>query len=470
MNYLLIRNPGVAPIEGFTVLGVSTTRYTGDSNVIGQFGTGSKHAITLLLRNAINPIIYTGTNRLEFFTKPLSVNDGLSSHDYSQVCVRYGNAAPKDLSFTLENGIYDWTSVAMALREFVANALDRSWRQFDNFDNVEIKVVNNPRAKSDYTSVFIPLTPDVQKFYMELPKRFLHFSEKHNLKKRLLPKSNRNLTPGKQTTMVYKKGVFVREYSENELSSVYDYNLGDELRLDESRNVDDYSIKMVIAKSIANASASELVPIIKAVVNDQKTFESSLDSYYLKDSFASDDTKKKQEKEWTTAWEYVTGKDGIVCGTGSHIAEHIRRKGFSPFTIRSDSWYTALGYHGVRNDNKVLDDLEKKGATTSPPTPDMIEALDKVWNLLTKVNMTKDKPKPPVMAFTEVMNGESYRLGYYDPKEAKVFIHTEIGVGQSAMLLGTMLEEVVHHVTGSGDMSRDLQNYLFMLVVKMGLE
>ena len=47
--------------------------------------------------------------------------------------------------------------------------------------------------------------------------------------------------------------------------------------------------------------------------------------------------------------------------------------------------------------------------------------------------------------------------------------HTDLGVGQSHMLLQVALEEVVHHVTGAGDMSRDLQDFLFRLVVKMGL-
>ena len=50
MSYLVIQNPGVAPIEGFTLLGVSTTRDCGVEGTIGQFGSGNKHAINVLLR------------------------------------------------------------------------------------------------------------------------------------------------------------------------------------------------------------------------------------------------------------------------------------------------------------------------------------------------------------------------------------------------------------------------------------
>ena len=48
--FLLVQNPGVAPVEGFTLLGVSTTRDCGVEGAIGQFGSGNKHAINVLLR------------------------------------------------------------------------------------------------------------------------------------------------------------------------------------------------------------------------------------------------------------------------------------------------------------------------------------------------------------------------------------------------------------------------------------
>ena len=45
--FLCIQNPGVAPVEGFTLLGVSTTRDCGVEGTIGQFGSGNKHAINV---------------------------------------------------------------------------------------------------------------------------------------------------------------------------------------------------------------------------------------------------------------------------------------------------------------------------------------------------------------------------------------------------------------------------------------
>jgi len=63
---LLIQNSGVAPTEGFTLLGVSTTRGCGVDGTIGQFGSGTKHAINVLLRAGLKVVIYCGKTRLEF--------------------------------------------------------------------------------------------------------------------------------------------------------------------------------------------------------------------------------------------------------------------------------------------------------------------------------------------------------------------------------------------------------------------
>ena len=67
--YLLIQNPGIAPVEGYTLLGVSTTRNCGVAGTIGQFGSGAKHAINTLLRAGLRLLIYCGKTRLEFTTR-----------------------------------------------------------------------------------------------------------------------------------------------------------------------------------------------------------------------------------------------------------------------------------------------------------------------------------------------------------------------------------------------------------------
>ncbi len=52
--YLKIENIGVCPPEGFTFFGVSLADTSNNSGVIGQFGSGSKHACAVLLRNELS--------------------------------------------------------------------------------------------------------------------------------------------------------------------------------------------------------------------------------------------------------------------------------------------------------------------------------------------------------------------------------------------------------------------------------
>ena len=65
----MIRNVGTADYRGFTLLGVSTTRYAGVTGTIGQFGSGSKHAIALLLRLGIKVYVVCGNLKMAFFIK-----------------------------------------------------------------------------------------------------------------------------------------------------------------------------------------------------------------------------------------------------------------------------------------------------------------------------------------------------------------------------------------------------------------
>src|SRR4030042_5673784 len=56
---LLIQNPGVAPVEAYTLLGASGSR--GNRNVNGQFGTGNKLGITAILRRGLSDKGYART-------------------------------------------------------------------------------------------------------------------------------------------------------------------------------------------------------------------------------------------------------------------------------------------------------------------------------------------------------------------------------------------------------------------------
>jgi len=458
--YLMIRNKGVADWRGFTTLGVSTTRYAGHAGTIGQFGSGSKLSIALLLRLGIRPIIFCGNLKMEFYSKPELVQ----GQQFNRVCVKFAGkdlegvskTSQDDLGFTLEWGVQDWTKPSMAFREFVSNAIDGSITSGLTHKDVEFEVVEKPRAKAGHTAVFIPYTPEVEAIYRELPKLFLHFGDDAQLEQKLLPKRN----PEAGKTYIYKKGVLV-SYLPGD--SVFDYNLGDELTLDESRNAHEWDVKYAVSMALRDASAAHLAQVLKVVGEGREVMEAKLDSSYLMQTYdTNQERRKRRELAFATAFRAIAGEKGVVTSGSPALSSFVEAKGFKSFTLPAN-WMGVLGAYGVPTETQVLTASEKEGKVISEATPDMIAAVDWVWKLLETFNLTNGKAKPAVMGFKSIMDGGAQTRGYY--LSDTVFLHTDLSA--SRLLNKVALEEVVHHVTGAGDGSRDIQDFLFRAIIEM---
>jgi hypothetical protein len=453
----MIRNRGIVEPDAISMLGVSGSRYSNNSNVIGTFGSGSKHAIALFLRYGINPYIITGNLHMQFYTEPKFINGRI----WNAICVKYsgkdhfGNTKnnKEQWNVSTEWGI-NWDNLNMGIREFVANAIDASYQQGLTHNDIEIKIVDKPRATSGYTAVFLPYNSQIELLYKTLPLTFLHFRDPLLLNKKLLPK----MTTDK--TFIYKKGVLVAGLNGK---SVYDYNLGDELTLDETRNCSVYVVQHAASKAIAKSSRGEIARIYEKIFQDtnNELFESKLNKYDLMDSFSSEEERKQRIAEFTAAWDIAAGKNAVVCSENNAVAEFAKRKGYKPVVIPSN-WKDVSVKYGIRDTISVLDGIEKDGVQESEPTASMIEAVDKVWNLLTSFQLTNNKEKPKVKSFSPIMSGESQTLGMY--KNGIVYLHTDL---DGFILLQTALEEVVHHTSGATDGSRDIQDYLLRLITKI---
>ncbi len=459
MKYLRIANPGVADPAALTLMGVGGSRYSGNEATIGMFGSGSKLAAALLLRNGIAPVIMTGNLILNYGTKPVVVG----GRTFSQVVVKYGGSrsATEDLGYTLEWGVQDWHDVTMAPREYLANALDGCTSQGLNGSKVEIELVERlGRAKADWTQVYIPASPDIVRFYDELNVRFLHFSRKRLTALKLLPKV---LPDGK--TRIYKKGVLVSVLDQN---AVFDYNLSTELKLDESRNADEWAVKGAIGKALARAEPKDLAVCLLRVSADKKHeyLETELSAEYLADRWGQDNGKVSKDN-WVQAFKTVSGENGVASTGIPGIASHVQSKGYAPF-ILPENWVRVLEEMGTPVETQVLSDSEKLGEIESEPTADMIAVVDDCWRLLGDLGMLKEAVKPKVLGFSSLMTAGAQKLGTY--RGGVVRLHVDLSSkdgSPSAFMRSTALEEVVHHVTGAGDMSRDIQDYLFNLVTQM---
>ena len=473
--YLKIENIGTAPAEGFTVLGVSLADTSSQRGVIGQFGSGNKHGVAVLLRHELSPVVFAGPLKMEFFTKPQTVSDSLASKDFARVGVKYGGTDPitgasrsatEDLGFVLDYGKQDWNEVALALREFVSNAIDRSIREIGDWSGVRIEIVDESkvRAKSGYTRVFVPMNNDVLKFYNDLGKWFLHFSEPESLEKAILPKKNRNLGDRK-AAVIYRRGVRVREFESSDTESLFDYNLND-LTLDEARKASDWDVRHHAGRALAGAGKDILAILFDRLLNSTTpVWEFSFDTYSL--SSYSDDS----ERNWQDAFEQVAGDNAVLTQDGT--VDQLERKGYKPVKA-PEGILSAASRFGVRNASGVLSADELSGREIVEASPDSTSAVDFVWDVIEAHGLTNGKEKPPVKGFTSILDAGVMLNGYY--RSGTVYINEDLAGsasefgGRAALsdrLVKVALEEVAHYVTGATDNSRDFQDYLLDLAAKL---
>ena len=127
-----------------------------------------------------------------------------------------------------------------------------------------------------YTRVFVPAdNEEVIRFFANLGKWFLHFSEPESIMQAILPKKTRNLDPDCHTAVIYRRGVRVREIDQYSSESLFDYNLND-LRVDESRNVDDYQCRNAATKAMAKASPEILAAWMRSFRGDMSLLGASI--------------------------------------------------------------------------------------------------------------------------------------------------------------------------------------------------
>jgi len=478
--YLKIDNIGVCPPEGFTVLGVSLADTSDNQGVIGQFGSGNKHGVAVCLRNNLAPVVFCGTLRLDFFTKPQTVADSKASKDFARVCVKYGGTDPgtgasrsatEDLGFVLDYGKQDWNEVALALREFVSNAIDRSIREHGDWRSVKIEIVDETRvrAKRDHTRVFLPLTPEVLAFYNTLGKWFLHFSEPESLDKAILPKANRNLGDRK-AAVIYRRGVRVREFESLETESLFDYNLNN-LTIDEARKASDWDVRHHCGQALASADREVLAILFAHLLNsDQPAWEFTFDSYALQPNYRdSSEEGERKRRNWQAAFVQVAGDRAVLTGEGT--IKQLEGKGYTPVKA-PEGIINAAARYGVQTPASVLSNDEMSGRIITDPTDSTQAAVDFIWQIIESCGLNNGKAKPPVKIFTSILDGGVMLSGYY--QAGVVFINGDLApAGLSDVgnlpdrLLHVALEEIAHYVTGATDNSRDFQNYLLDLAVKL---
>jgi hypothetical protein len=428
MKFLRISTVGVAEVESFTVLGASSSRQ--DKESIGQFGSGAKHAILCALRSATGLIIYCGRTKIVPQTQPQTIHGVLQE----RLQFRIDNRTEIS-SMVLDFGSIDWTEpVPMMLRELLSNALDSvngDWAK------IAIDYCEKPRAKKDSTQVFVELTAEVREYMHNVHHYFLHVNGEEN---------ETCLAQNPMPCRFYRKGVFVHECEGTK--SLYSYNCGDELPIDESRKLDTYRVKNLAAKVLSDNP--------KALKHVVSTLCRSGDSVYYEHDFSDWYLLSVRVAE---AFKLEYGSDVCITDNASTYSR-ATTKGLNVRLIKQHGWFKAAKSGGIPDAVTLMTRADNDGLILTPAGYELKSNVFAIYEEMQALAMIGDDVMDGVKLceFEKPISGGIAINGFYCPQTRTLAIHRD-HVGDWKVII----EELSHVVTGANDETRDFQDYAFRL-------
>jgi len=204
--------------------------------------------------------------------------------------------------------------------------------------------------------------------------------------------------------------------------------------------------------------------------SDSPAWEFTFDTYALQPSYRDNsEEEQRKRRNWQEAFVQVAGQAAVLSGEGT--AKQLEGKGYKPVKA-PEGIVNAAARYGVQTPAQLLSNDELSGRLITEPSGSAQAAVDFIWLIIESHGLNNGKDKPPVKCFTSILDGGTVLNGYY--RDGVVFINGDLaptGIADVSLLpdrlLHVALEEVAHYITGATDNSRDFQNYLLDLAVKL---
>ena len=250
MRYLVIENKGEMGPEGFLLMGTSTKR--NQAGQIGQFGTGAKFGLAVLLREGVNVITISGEKRYTFGTEKVTFRE----QEFDRITIREGRHKPESTQYTTAMG-HGW-GLSGAIRELISNAYDE--------ENAEVFTSAEVANRPGYTRIYVQLTESVFDIYRQFDRYF-------TVRRKPLVSGEgwaiyKPYGPG---TRVYRRGVQV--FEDTSLPACFDYQ-NDELSVREDRTSERYDCERCCAWIMGHLSTEQHCGIMDFLCTAEgETFE-----------------------------------------------------------------------------------------------------------------------------------------------------------------------------------------------------
>lgn len=415
MSYISFENKGEVPINAFKLLGASTKRQ--DSSKIGYFGTGLKYALAVLLREDIEFKVYSGLKEVKI---------GLRKTKFIEDTVNVMTVNGEKTSITIDAGI-DWEPW-FAVREIYSNTLD---------ENGEMKMAQAVQPEVGKTKIYIQ---DNAAGLSDLFKNWAAYFT--NTRDMAYKDNNGSILPKLPTVpefTVFRKGI--RAYT-NRQQSIFDYDLNS-LDINESRVAKyDFQVKENCSELLAGST--------------KECIEKFINIRYCK------------TMEWEDAFWDMTGTYTF----GDAWLEVLQDKRVVP--------YHFAGHYDITETTVVLpDSLIKKLKNRFGDSINLVgdntdkymiidnidkSPLQKILDAYSTIGLPWELEKIDIVTFND-----KDLLGMAD--EGRVLLSGKLfETTFKHRVASTLLEEIVHASTGFGDCTRELQSYLFDVMVNLSKE
>lgn len=413
-KFIKITNAGIAHIESFTLLGVSTAR--GEASKIGQFGSGAKMGILTCLRKGLHPIVVSGNNRIEFGT----IDKHMGNKPYKQV-IAIVNGVTSELGFSLEFGALDWTKVDYAIREFVSNAKDQG--------NCDISIVDTIDASSDNsTSLYVEYTDDIKTYHQNIGKYFIDCDDiiQHNYL---------------SSFKVYRKNVLVCENTDKR--SLFMYNLAD-LKVDESRNAEMYQVLYSATWSLKHMDDNQAETLVKALINGVDCIEvNDFQACYYNFAYTNAKLLAAYNRKYNGL--KIVSQELAQFASNKQQCIVVSAKAFE---ILSNAGVEQADIMGSRKG-------AENGFVSIAITTDCKRIFNRVWKKVVALGFHNGKAKPELAMFSKPMSNGSTIGGYYE--------NGTVYIDRNHVTPKVILEEIGHYVTDADDCTRDFQDWAFSI-------
>ena len=440
-------------IQFFHTPGLSSSR--GDEDSIGQFGTGAVFALPVFARNNIleDSILCIGTKVIRYGVEKERLVDSTGSRYSHEHIVAYVGQKTKGekLNISVGFGELDWTELSMGIREVISNGIDGAIKFDGTLSSFKCEVIDDElpgektKAKSGTVRFYIPLTPAVMMYTMEISRRFICKQAGYDKNRSILPSDGVN-------TILYRKGVMV---GERDQPSLFNYDLLFELK--ESREVNWYEAATKCARTLSEKATIEQAKkfIQKIVMREDKRD-------YFESDFSSWDLDFETNPNWKIAASDLF-KNAVVV-SNAREAQLVEERGYQ-IVMPSDTQYAKLLVQAnVKSAADVLDEHTLAGKQFFPANENVLAKAKIVWSKLEKIEMTGGKDMPELGTYSDPVERDR---GFYRFDNQTVYVQRDHVDDNGVEIHHVLLHEFGHYITGFLDGTLKFQEWFARVAAKL---